>query len=207
MPDPAVIYALCDPTSGEVRYIGKTIDVRARLRSHLWDSRNPKEHTHKARWIRSLKSPPVLEIIETLSDADDWAERECYWIAKYRSEGARLTNLTNGGDGWSSNGHTDETKARLREMALARGAKPPSQSGRKASPETRKKLQISARERGVKPPPSGGWNKGRRKTHCVNGHELTAETRYCLNGRYRGCKLCMRESSRRHSRSRNKLSD
>jgi hypothetical protein len=35
------------------------------------------------------------------------------------------------------------------------------------------------------------YNPGRRKTHCVNGHELTPETIYLdKNGRRAGCKAC-----------------
>ncbi len=190
------IYALKDPSNGEVRYVGKTNDLRVRINQHLQD----RSQSHKSRWLRPLSEPPSVEVLEILDADANWPERERYWIAHYRSLGARLTNLTDGGEGWKkADGHSEETKAKLRELALARGAKPPSQKGRKASAETREKLSKARKEQGTRPPPRGGWNKGYRKSHCVNNHELTPENRYYRDGRYRGCQTCLREASKRRS--------
>jgi len=51
------IYALTDPSTGEVRYIGKANDPSARLKSHLMDSR--RRNTPVYRWIgiRRAKLP------------------------------------------------------------------------------------------------------------------------------------------------------
>jgi len=39
-----VIYALCDPDTMEVRYIGKARDMGARLRSHRFEGKNARTH-------------------------------------------------------------------------------------------------------------------------------------------------------------------
>jgi len=50
------IYALCDPITSEVRYIGKTSNPYRRYRQHLSArSLNSKKQTYKKCW---LKEPP-----------------------------------------------------------------------------------------------------------------------------------------------------
>ena len=39
LPNKNVIYALCDPISNEIRYIGKAIDLYTRIRNHYKESR------------------------------------------------------------------------------------------------------------------------------------------------------------------------
>lgn len=94
------IYALMDPRTAEVRYVGQTYDPRARYRSHL----SPKlhqQHTHKARWVQSLITVgvyPKWRTLELVSVADrDIAERR--QIARFRELGCKLTNATDGGYG------------------------------------------------------------------------------------------------------------
>ncbi len=92
------IYALCDPNTKMVRYIGKSNHPRIRYFHHLKD-----EHkTYKVNWIRKLKSSgklPVLKIIEEI-DKNLWEEAEKRWIAYYRLiSGKRLTNHNEGGIG------------------------------------------------------------------------------------------------------------
>jgi hypothetical protein len=36
--DPSIIYALTDPDTGEVRYVGKTIDIWRRYARHLLET-------------------------------------------------------------------------------------------------------------------------------------------------------------------------
>lgn len=89
------IYALCDPITQEVRYVGKSTNPTKRLRSHL----NEKGETHKIRWIQSLLNTgeaPYLRILEEI--VDNWESRERYWISFYKPTG-KLTNATDGGDG------------------------------------------------------------------------------------------------------------
>jgi hypothetical protein len=93
-----VIYGLCDPDTGEIRYVGKTVGIaKDRLKGHLKASRTGKAHLHK--WVRSLKGrSPTVTILDRgparwLDDLERW------WIAYCRRMGYRLTNHTDGGDG------------------------------------------------------------------------------------------------------------
>jgi len=95
------IYALIDPTTKEIRYIGKTIKPEARLSAHMAAK---DANRHKCNWIKKLKrngKKPVMEIIEVTSD-DKWKQRETYWIHKCIDDGCRLTNLVDGGNGFTS---------------------------------------------------------------------------------------------------------
>jgi len=187
------IYCLKDPTTDAVRYVGKTNDLPARLRSHRWERRNLKLQNRKVRWLRTLTQEPLVEVLEVV-DMNSWADRERYWIKRFRDEGADLTNFADGGQTSpvEGRGHTEETKAKLRTSALARGIRPPSRAGQPVSAITRAKLRDAAIKRGAKPPPMGGWNKGQEQTHCSRGHERS-KYGYYQDGRYRNCKRCQAE--------------
>jgi hypothetical protein len=97
---PISIYALIDPGTGEVRYVGKSVDPEIRFRAHLREKRNsiPSE---KRAWIENLRdagTQPTLKVLETV-DADDWQSTEQKWIEFFRSIGANLTNILDGGEG------------------------------------------------------------------------------------------------------------
>lgn len=133
-----VIYTLCDPRAPDlVRYVGWTKDPRARYQAHLARARSGKDRTRCGKWKRSLILEgllPRLKIID--SGTGPWGAVEQKWISHFRElSGAKLTNLTDGGEGtlgchwvpsestrrkWSiaSTGrrHTDETKAKLRAI-------------------------------------------------------------------------------------------
>lgn len=91
------IYALMDPTSGELRYIGKADCSDKRLKGHLRDAR--RRNTPVYAWIRKLlacgKTPEMVVIDEACSD---WKARERELIARARLSGYRLLNLADGGD-------------------------------------------------------------------------------------------------------------
>ncbi len=42
------IYTLSDPNTNEVRYVGKTINIKRRYKQHLYDKR---QTSHKNSWI------------------------------------------------------------------------------------------------------------------------------------------------------------
>ena len=88
------IYALSHPITNEVRYIGKTINIKRRYKQHLYDKRTK---SYKSSWIISLKSlglKPIMTIIEECNDVN-WEDREIYWIQQYDN----LTNTQKGGNG------------------------------------------------------------------------------------------------------------
>ena len=107
------IYALCDPDTQEVRYVGKTKSIQERYKAHLTSQSSA--NTHRKYWIRSLRKQgkkPLIKVLEEV-DASIWKERERWWIAEMRQQGARLTNLTDGGEGTNGYKHTPETKAKI----------------------------------------------------------------------------------------------
>lgn len=90
--NPHTIYALIDPRTNKVRYVGITNDVYARFRQHLHCDGNNLE---KDAWIKELKSSQLMLIMRTLEVVDDIVKargREKYWIQHYKSLGACLFN-------------------------------------------------------------------------------------------------------------------
>lgn len=92
-----LIYGLTDPRTGALRYVGRSS-------SGLRRPRDP--HGRRCQnWINSLKKLgllPTIIIIQEFDPTDNvddvlntW---ERHWIAYYRSKGANLTNLTDGGE-------------------------------------------------------------------------------------------------------------
>ena len=92
----ACIYALCDPVTGEVRYIGKANDPEKRLKSHLRDARSRRTPVYC--WINKLTSNGEKPVLKVLEWATDWREAERRLITQYRESGARLLNVAEGGD-------------------------------------------------------------------------------------------------------------
>ena len=131
------IYALLDPSTKEVRYIGKSVNPKRRYYEHL--TSKSKYNCHKNNWIKKLLSEnikPVLEIIEECNK-ENWCEREKHWIAQYDN----LTNATEGGeDGRMS----DEVKAR---MSILNSGKNNPNYGKKASKKTRDLISNRLKDR------------------------------------------------------------
>jgi hypothetical protein len=68
------IYALCDPRTLEVRYVGKSNNPYERYCQHLVEKGN----THKCFWISTLLKVclnPILQILEQC-DISEWEKRE-----------------------------------------------------------------------------------------------------------------------------------
>ena len=114
---PTTIYALCDPTTNEVRYIGKSTNVRKRLVSHCSDTK--RKNNYCTNWVRSLKplKPVILELEVT---NQDWVEAEQFWISYFKWLGARLTNHTTGGEGAFGITHvtSEITKAKISKALM-----------------------------------------------------------------------------------------
>lgn len=91
------IYALIDPDTQLVRYIGVTTRyLSSRLAGHIFDSKT-ESGTHKRYWIKKLLSEdkkPIIKLIEETTK-ESWEEREKYWISQYDN----LTNTQEGGRG------------------------------------------------------------------------------------------------------------
>lgn len=93
------IYALVDPNTEEIRYVGKTIlGLHKRLCMH----RNERHHTYKCHWVESLKKiglePKIINLV-SLPNNSDWEPVEQMFIVAFRGLGFRLTNIAGGGGG------------------------------------------------------------------------------------------------------------
>lgn len=94
-----VIYALTDPRTGDIRYVGYSSQLSRRFCAHLQDARKGLL-THKAKWIASLLREGLRPGLEVLEESPVSApQQEKIWIAALRSKGFNLTNDTDGGDG------------------------------------------------------------------------------------------------------------
>lgn len=96
------IYGLLCPLSGDIRYIGKSINPKSRLRAHVNAALNKAYDHHTSRWIRhlaKLNHHPELVILDVVADGEDWRNVEREWIASAITSGWRITNTTAGGEG------------------------------------------------------------------------------------------------------------
>lgn len=116
------IYALRDPNTSYVRYVGKANNPAKRLSAHI--SKSKILNIHSANWIRSLVENgirPIMDILEMCED-EKWEDREKFWIAYYRDI-YDLTNILDGGEHcatygrlgspWSEQQRINNRKARL----------------------------------------------------------------------------------------------
>jgi hypothetical protein len=92
------IYTLSDPSNMEVRYIGKTGNIKNRYISHISNSKHLTSYL--GNWIKHLLNKglkPVINIIEEC-DESNWIEREIYHIKSFKDAGFDLINYSKGGN-------------------------------------------------------------------------------------------------------------
>lgn len=111
-----VIYGLHDSNSGELRYIGQTVNsVTHRLSQHLVPS-SLKRHSYLARWLLGLVNLGTSPTWSVLAEAQDQAELdrlEVEHIARARADGIRLVNLSDGGGGRAGYMTPQDTKDKI----------------------------------------------------------------------------------------------
>jgi hypothetical protein len=100
-PTKAIIYALCDPDSGDIRYIGKThTSLKKRFHLHLSSARRGNK-TPKALWIKHIlssgKRPTMIALEEV--NYSDWPEAEARWMKIAYKSGCDLLNVKGAGGG------------------------------------------------------------------------------------------------------------
>lgn len=109
------IYTLCDPRTGDIRYVGQTRQYPGvRLSQHVAGSKRGRRHIDH--WIAKLLregARPQLVVIETVETREDADAREIFWIAHHRTLGCDLCNATDGGYGGAPRNPSAETRARL----------------------------------------------------------------------------------------------
>lgn len=109
------LYALCDPVTKVIRYIGLSNHVKNRYRKHISVSLtcDPQKRDHKQKWIAKLGAQglkPILVVIDEGLDLATAKEREIDLIAAH----VGLVNTTKGGDAGPWDFMTPEQKARTR---------------------------------------------------------------------------------------------
>lgn len=156
-----IIYGLTDPRTGEIRYIGKSTNGMRRPNIHSTPS-CLRDETHKTHWIRELRRNGLrygIVVLATTADKCELNKLEKALIAKARSDGWRLTNATDGGDGQSPGYITrNETKRKL--SAFFKGRK-----------FTRRVIRKIAR--GVR----AAWKNPEVRAHQVAAIKTAASTR------------------------------
>jgi len=118
-----LIYALFDPRTEEIRYVGQSTRGISRAKAHRWISPT---QPHLSNWIRKLKSEGVeygIKILEDCNSQDEVNDAEIKWIANMREAGCDLMNIASGGLGMSGYRHTEATKEKIRAKALVDGRK------------------------------------------------------------------------------------
>ena len=112
------IYILEDPNTKEVRYVGKTVNIKKRFYQHTNKKiQESSRRRYLSNWLLKLlnnKQKPIMIIIDEIEG--DWEWLEQYWIEQFKQWGFKLVNLTNGGDGVSGFIHKKETIIKLSEM-------------------------------------------------------------------------------------------
>lgn len=157
MSSTAIIYALCEPGTDTIRYIGRTLNLVRRFNEHLKISVHSK--THLGCWIRGIVSRGVVPSVQILCRcaASESAKEEIRCIREAKTSGMDLVNGTCGGDGVEQ---TPEVREKIRQSKRGKPIHPNTRAaacrphsserrerfrllclGRKCSPETRQKLR------------------------------------------------------------------
>jgi group I intron endonuclease len=156
------IYALKCPDTLHVRYVGKSINPQKRLCRHLYEAKTGSK-THRHNWINQLTEcgkKPLLEILEEVA-ANQWADRERYYIALYKPTGL-LVNATEGGDGLTTEIAKkvwQDPEYRRKQVEAATGANN-GFFGRTHTSETRRVLAEKCRH-------EVPWNAGKKGVYST----------------------------------------
>lgn len=174
-----LIYALTDPRTNEIRYVGKSESGLRRPRAHRCPSNHTK--THCSRWIAELTTAGLtygIQVLEEVTAADLLDVAECRWIARLRTEGCPLTNITDGGGGTRGWRWTDEQRQRqsdrLRGRPLSEDTRQrlsAAQTGHQHSTETLAKMSATRKGR----TPSAEHRTA--LAHAGMGHPVSDEAR------------------------------
>ncbi len=139
------IYSIKDPRDYQIKYIGKTIDIKRRFKEHLQPS-YLKANTYKNNWIKKILVEglqPIFEVVEECFE-DEWEERERFWISYYRDLGFNLTNMCSGGEGGHGAARSEKFKLNLSKK---RNGKNNPYYGKKHTKEIIEKISQHSKDR------------------------------------------------------------
>lgn len=136
------VYALCDPRTDGVRYIGQSSIGMERPWAHGYPSKVRVLRTRVNSWIKHLQRQGLsfsVCVLEVFSTPDPLSAAEKGYIQQFAAAGCDLTNLTEGGEGVRGWHHSAETKAKISAALRVRVI----------SAETRKRISDVHRGRRV----------------------------------------------------------
>lgn len=142
------VYEHWRPDKGQCFYVGKGTKQRV---GYVW-RRNPYHRAIVAKLSTLGMKAEVRIVGKGLSECDAHL-LECERISYWRANGAKLANVTDGGEGISGFKHSEETKLKLKTRIVSeetRAKLSASKTGKKASEETRAKMRnrpVSQRQR------------------------------------------------------------
>lgn len=143
------IYCLIDPSTKEIKYVGKSKNPTNRLKSHISDSIKGIDNTRKSNWIRKLNKEgllPELVILEETNEVN-WKEAEKKWILFYRNK-YDLCNHTDGGDGVQNPDYESRQKLSRKRIELFKNPEFKAKCDKVAkSPERRRKISEALKGR------------------------------------------------------------
>jgi len=93
------IYALADPDSRRVMYVGQSVDIDYRYRQHCDYYLNDRS-LRKSSWIDDLRragKKPHLHVLETLDSEFRLDDAERKWIRHFKAHGEAELNIASGG--------------------------------------------------------------------------------------------------------------
>lgn len=137
------VYALLDPRSLYIRYVGITKNrIQDRLKGHLSENKS----NRKNNWIKQLKRnglTPVCEEIESGLTMEKAYEAEVFFISYFKFIGFNLTNATHGGPGFFGVKHNNNTKRKISLKNKGHTGKDNGNYGKKRSADSRLKMSLS----------------------------------------------------------------
>lgn len=98
------IYALKDPDTGQIRYVGETVDTKQRLSQHLSEARRLRGNTPRLALLRSYLRggiKPTLVVLDEVPESE-WQQWEVAYIEYFSECGCDLVNSAPGGIGTGS---------------------------------------------------------------------------------------------------------
>lgn len=133
------IYALCEPGTRNIRYLGKAKNPEQRRAQHCRPSQKRKNHL--GYWLSGLSELPTLLVLKEVLE-NEWQEWEQRYIRCARALGFKLVNGTDGGEGVNGRNYTttEETK---KKQSVSQSGEKNGMFGRKHSKETREKIRIA----------------------------------------------------------------
>lgn len=108
-----VIYGLRVKSTGEIVYIGKSVNFKQRVASHKKAAKAGMVNLPIYRWMRVHDANLWQFVILAETTPTTWEDDERAWIAHYRSLGQAKLNIDDGGAGRTPYVMSEETKKKL----------------------------------------------------------------------------------------------